>query len=285
MLNTIVVVWRESFEAVLIVGIIISYLKDHDSLKKAWSFLLSGIGIGLALSGVLGYFFQHAETEWEGARLEIFQIALLGVAALLMTHMCIWMKTHAMHLKKDLEKGLSDQLKTAQLFGITGLTALAIAREGGELVIFFYGMGIEAAAKNGMSALYIGGLLGLGLTLVTTYLFYKGFKAFNQRVFFKVSSLFLLLTSSSLLLMATRKLIQNEWLTPLRDTIWDTSFFLDERSTFGGIISTLSGYESTPSLTVVLVALAYWAVTLTLYLRATPQVKKSPTRSAMNVPA
>ena len=274
MLNAIIVVWRELFEAVLIVGIIISYLKDHASLKKAWPFLGAGLFVGLGISALLAYFFQHAESEWEGTRLEIFQVSLLGVAAILMTHMCIWMKSHAMHIKKDLEKGLSNQLETAQLFGVTGLTALAIGREGGELVVFFYGMGVDAGATGGMGKLYLAGLIGLGLTVVTAFLFYRGIKAFSQRVFFKVSSIFLLLTSSSMILMATRKMIQNGWISTLKDGVWDTSILLDERSSIGGVISTLSGYESTPSLMVILVATAYWAVTLTIYLRPV----KSPAR-------
>ncbi len=128
--------------------------------------------------------------------------------------------------------------------------------------MFFYGMSIEAKANGTLSELVWGGIIGVALTAVTGTLYLLGLKSFNLKHFFQITTGFLFVTSCSLLLTLTRKLIQSGLVPPLRDQIWDTSFLLDERSPIGQIVSTMTGYESSPSLMVVLVFAVYWPVTL-----------------------
>jgi high-affinity iron transporter len=265
MVNALFVVWRECFEAVLIVGILYSYLRRQPSPARSMRFMWAGVAAGAALSALLAWGVQTAETELQGEALEWFEAGMLAVAAGLMAHMCVWMHHHARKLKGELESGLSQALTTAKLVGVATLAALAIAREGFELVMFFYGMGIEAASKGATGSLLAWSGAGVAATALTAWAFYRGLKAFNPRMFFRVTGIFLLITAGSLLLGAARKLIQMGQLPTLHDQVWDTSWLLDERGAVGRIVNSLTGYESSPSLMLVLIFAGYWAVTLFFY--------------------
>lgn len=268
MLNALFVVWRESFEAVLIVGILYAYLnKQTDEKAKAVGLRSMWLGVlgGVVLSALLALGINLAETELQGMALEYFQLGMLIVACILMTHMCLWMKIHGRHMKSDLEGGLNQAMTASKKFEIALLSMLAVAREGSETVIFLYGMTFEAAEKNMMSSLILYSALGFFLALVTWVIFNRGLRFFSQRVFFNVTTVFLLLTASSLILNVTRKLIQSDLLPTIKDVAWDTSALLDERTPFGQFISTMTGYQSTPALMTVIVFVAYWTITYMIY--------------------
>lgn len=268
MINALFVVWRESFEAVLIVGILYAYLnkqKDETMKKTGLKSMWLGVLGGVLLSVALAMGINFAETELQGMALEYFQLGMLIVACLLMTHMCLWMKIHGRHMKSDLEGGLSEALTSSKRFEIALLSMLAVAREGSETVIFLYGMTFEAAEKQMMSSLVLYSALGFLLALVTWVVFNRGLRFFSQRVFFNVTTVFLLLTASSLILNVTRKLIQSDLLPTIKDVAWDTSFLLDERSGVGQFVSALTGYQSTPALMTVIVFIVYWGVTYMIY--------------------
>lgn len=262
MTNVLVVVWRESFEAVLIVGILFNFLihsKDDQALKrKALQFMWSGVGLGILFSGIMAYAINSVQTELQGQYLDYFQNGLLLVAALLMTHMCLWMKVHGRKIKGELEGDLNKNLKKSNHWGVLFLSLLAVSREGVETVIFLYGMSFEAISSGKIGELSLYAMAGLILALSTWYIFQKTMSFLGQKIFFKVTSIFLLLTAGSLVLTLTRNLIQSEILPTLMDVVWDTSFVLDERSVVGAVISAITGYESTPALITVLVAAVFW---------------------------
>lgn len=264
-MNALFIIWRECFEAVLIVGILFSYLKKQANPGRALRFMWVGVAGGVTLSVILAYGVQAAQSELQGEALEFFEVGMLILTAILMTQMCLWMKKHARALKGALESQLDVALNTAKLVGVATLTALAIAREGFEIVMFLYGMIIEARERGGLGTLVGYSTMGVLLTMITAWIYYRGLKIFNPRIFFNITTAFLLLTASGLVLTATRKLIQMDALPTLINQLWDTSGILDERSAVGQVVATITGYESTPALISVLVYALYWAITLFFY--------------------
>lgn len=280
MINALFIVWRECFEAVLIVGILYSYLIRQQNPKRSLTFMWGGVAAGAVLSALIALGVQKAQTELQGAALEYFEAGMLFTAAVLMAQMCIWMKKHARTIKSELEGGLKEALSTAKLVGVATITAFAIAREGFEIIMFFYGMSIEASEKGATGSLIGWSLGGVALTAVTWWAYNRGLKLFNPKVFFQVTAVFLLVTASSFVLASLRKLIQMDAIPTLKDQIWDTSWLLDERTGFGQIVNTITGYESTPALITVLAYGAFWTVTLFFYFginsrteRAVPQTQ------------
>ena len=264
MFNAVFIIWRECFEAVLIVGILSAYLVQQENAVQAKRFMWAGVGLGVVFSFALAYAFQQAQTELQGIALEVFEASMLVVAAALMIHMSLWMKKHARSLRKNLERELGGALSGSRLTGVAAIAAIAIAREGFELVMFFYGMRIEAQSGGDSSMLIFYSAIGVLLTAITAWTYFKGLKFFKPKVFFNVTTIFLFITAGSLLMAAMRKLSQLD-LIPYTRALWDTSFLLDERTSFGGFISTITGYESSPQSSIAFVYLAFWVIVLSLY--------------------
>jgi high-affinity iron transporter len=268
MINALFVVWRESFEAALIVGILYSYLKKQPEgaeKKQALNFMWLGVLAGVLLSVLLALGINYAETELQGLALEQFQNMMLIAACALITHMCLWMKIHGRKMKSELETGLSEAMHSSKKYEVAILSMLAVAREGSEIVVFLYGVAFEAMEKNMMASLVMYALIGFILSIMTWWIFNRGLRFFSQKVFFNVTTIFLLLTASSLILNVTRKLIQSDILPTIKDVFWDSSFLIDERTPMGQFISGLTGYQSTPALMTVIVFFSYWLMTYGIY--------------------
>jgi high-affinity iron transporter len=280
MLNVFFVMYRESFEAILIVGILYAYLTRQSEAKAALRYMWAGVMGGVALSGLLAWGLNTAQNEFQGQALEHFNNIILATAIVLMTHMCIWMKQNARTLKGNLQSGLDKSIAKSHYWEVSLLAMLAVGREGSETVIFLYGMATEAIEKHQMNTFLQ--MIGLGLlaSYATWIVFSKGMKFFKQHVFFQFTTGILLLTASNLTLVLTRKLIQSDILPSLKDPFWDSSFLIDERTEFGQVFSSVTGYQSTPALMTVLIYVAYWLITMYFYRRqpkVVAQTQKSET--------
>lgn len=268
MINALFVVWRESFEAALVVGILYSYLKKQPegvAKKQALNFMWLGVLGGVLLSVLLALGINYAETELQGIALEQFQNVMLIAACVLITHMCLWMKIHGRKMKSELETGMKEAMHSSKKYEIAVLSMLAVAREGSEIVVFLYGVAFEAIEKNMMGSLVAYALIGFILSILTWWVFNRGLRFFSQKVFFNVTTIFLLLTASNLILSVTRKLIQSDYLPTIKDVVWDTSAIINEQTPFGQFVSGLTGYQSTPALMTVIVFFAYWIMTYAIY--------------------
>lgn len=257
-LNVAFVIWRELFEVVLVVTILHSYLAQRLEAGATRRLIVTGLGVGLAASLLLGVAFQTIQSQLSGDALDHFQTAVLILCALLMTRMCLWMKTHARTMKKELETSLASALDKAGNVFVISMIAVAFAREGLEIVIYVFGMGL--AADGSLGSLVIGTVVGAVLALFSALALRRGIKFIKPGKMFKITGAFLLITASSLLVRAATKLMQAGVLPPLVDEAWDTSMILDDRSPFGSFFSTLTGYQSNPALVVVLVYALFWIV-------------------------
>ncbi|HXH01832.1 MAG TPA: FTR1 family protein [Candidatus Competibacteraceae bacterium] len=265
------IVWRESVEAMLVIGILYAWLKAHPEagagMRYLWGGVAAGIAAALALGGAIlafAEFFAGDAQDW-------FQIAMVLAAALLIVHMVFWMKRHGRTLKHDLEAGMARTAVTANWWGMLVLVMLAVAREGSETVIFLYGLGL---AQQGIALLQftLAALAGFALALATFGLLQLGGKVFSWRAFFRFSETVLLLLAASLLVTGAEKLVALGWLPPLLDPLWHSAWLLDDSAGLGGLIAALTGYRAQPALITVLLYAGYWVVIGWLSRRSPPAV-------------
>jgi high-affinity iron transporter len=201
-----------------------------------------------------------------------------------------WMRKNGRTLKSDLETSLKNNVATGRWWGVFLLTALAIAREGSETAVFLYGIGLsQQNASSG--ALMLAAALGLALAFLTFYILQLGGKIFSWRRFFQVTEILLLFLAAGLLLTGLEKLIdvliENiDWLTnasftsTLTAPVWNSTWLLDDTSTFGGLVATLTGYRAQPELISVIIYIAYWLFIYTALRRPrTPQARSVNQRS------
>lgn len=260
MFNALVVVWRESLEAMLVIGVLLSWIvcqpvTEQAVLKRG---VWGGAGAGLALALALGYATYAIQSEFAGATLEKFQLAMVLVAAGLILQMVLWMHRHGREMKRELE---AQAEKRAGALGIGAITALAVAREGAETVVFLYGLGLEADGATLMSML-LAACAGFGAALATAGLVARGARYLNYRTLFRVSEILLLLIANALLANGIDRMIGMEWLPPLLDPAWDMSDVLNDGQGVGRFLADFVGYRAQPAGTLVAGSVLFWTYAL-----------------------
>ncbi|MBN3740799.1 MULTISPECIES: FTR1 family protein [Burkholderia] len=274
------IVWRESVEALLVVGILYAWLKNgDDDARRGLPFLWAGVGVGLLMAVGLGAALVGFTEVLSGDAQDYFQTAMVLIACVLIVQMVLWMRRHGRTLKRDMEQSLQQSTRDSNWWGVAVLVALAIAREGSETVIFLYGLGFgQSGHVDGNQMLAV--LIGLGLAFFTFYLLQLGGKYFSWRHFFRVTEVMLLFLGAGLFQTGVDKLIDKEILPLGISQVWDTSAILDDSGTFGSLVATLTGYRAHPALTNLVAYAVYWAVVWLLMKRASRRLAVAAGRAA-----
>ncbi|MCP3716940.1 FTR1 family protein [Paraburkholderia sp. CNPSo 3281] len=263
------IVWRESVEALLVVGILYAWLKNGDAdARRGVPYLWGGVALGILAAIGLGAALVGFTEVLSGDAQDYFQTGMVLVACVLIVQMVLWMKQHGRTLKREMEESLEQSTRDANWWGVTILVALAIAREGSETVIFLYGLGFGQSGHVDASQ-YLAVLIGLALAFLTFYLLQLGGKIFSWRHFFRVTEIMLLFLGAGLFQTGVDKLIDKEILPTLVDQVWNSSAILDDSSTFGSLVATLTGYRAHPALMNLIAYAVYWLVVWFLVRRAT----------------
>ncbi len=262
------VVWRESVEALLVVGILYAWLSNGDAdARRALPYLWAGVGVGLLAAVALGAALVGFTEVLSGDAADYFQTGMVLVACVLIVQMVLWMKRHGRTLKRDMERSLQERTRDGNAWGIAVLVALAIAREGSETVIFLYGLGFGQSGHVSHGDI-LAIVLGLGLAFLTFYVLQLGGRIFSWRRFFRVTEIMLLLLGAGLLQTGVDKLIDKEILPLGISQVWNSAGLLDDSSTVGSMIAALTGYRAHPALTNVVAYALYWLVVGWLARRA-----------------
>ncbi|MES2880454.1 MAG: FTR1 family protein [Pseudomonadota bacterium] len=257
--STLFIVWRESVEAMLVVGILHSWLKFNQSGPAGMRALWLGVGCGVGLAGVLGWAMVAAQDELSGVALEWFQIVMMLVASGLIVQMVLWMRRHGAGMRKNLHENLAVAMQRSGLLGISMVAALAIAREGAETAVFLYGASLDSGST---ANLVTGAVLGFALAGLTAWALGRGLRFLDYRRFFLISSWMLLLFAVALLMNALDRLIGVGVLPALIDPLWDSGWLLDDSRGIGALLAAMTGYRARPSLMLVIVFSLYWLTML-----------------------
>ncbi|KAF0164754.1 MAG: high-affinity iron transporter [Rhodocyclaceae bacterium] len=258
MLNALIVVFRESLEAMLVIGVLLAWIArqpDPATLRRG---LWAGVAAGVGLAVVLGFATFAAQSQLEGNALEAFRVGMMLFAAGLIMQMVLWMRRHGRHMKRELEAHAS---RVSGAVGIGIVAALAVAREGAETVVFLYGMGLERDGGD-LLALLGAATAGLALAAATGWLVTRGARFLSYRVLFGASEILLLLIAGALLAAGIDRMIGLDWLPPLLDPVWDSSGLLDDGSGAGRLLADFVGYRARPSASLLIAYAAFWAYTL-----------------------
>ena len=266
MSTTVFIVWRESIEAMLVIGILYTWLKNQADTGSGMRFLWGGVMAGIVLAIVLAFIMLEVQSELASEGLEYFQVAVVLVAAALITQMVFWMRRHGRTLKRDLESGMQRAHAQANWWGMAALAAIAVGREGAETVIFLYGTGL-ARSSHEMIPFALSAASGFVLAFLTFLTLSRGIRFFSWELFFRLSEILLLLLAAALLVDGVDHMIGLGWLPALIDPVWDSSFLLDDGTRVGGIIAAFTGYRAHPALMLLLIYAAYWLVVYLLLRR------------------
>lgn len=272
--NALFIIWRESAEAMLVVGILYAWLQRQPDARIGRRYLWAGVAAGIALALALAAAMLGIARFLSADALDHFQVAIMFVAAALIVQMVFWMRRHGRTLKKDLEARMRQNADAANWWGMAVVVALAVGRETAETVVFLYGVGMQQMPGRELLLVIA---LGLAAAWATFWVLQQGSRFLSWRVFFRASEILLLLLAGGLMVSGIESLISQGVLPPLADQVWNTTALLDDSTRFGGFVASMTGYRAQPALLPLLCLATYWLAML--WLMRAPRVRTSVQRA------
>lgn len=272
MLGSAIIVFRETLEAALIIGIVAVATRNLRG-RNLW--LAGGIVAGVLGSLLVALFTGRIADLAEGMGQELFNAGILVLAAVMLAWHNIWMARHGMQLAREAKQlGADVSSGNREMSALALVVGLAILREGSETALFLYGM-LSGGGESPASVL-AGGALGLALGCAAGVALYAGVLRVPARYFFSATSWLILLLAAAMASQAARFLVQADLLPSLASPLWNTSWLLDDQSLLGRLLHTLAGYDASPSGIQVL----FYVATLALILTGMRLVRLRPRLAA-----
>jgi high-affinity iron transporter len=243
MLASLLIVFREVLEAGLVVGIV---LAATEGIAGRMRWIGGGIAAGAAGAALLAVFAGELSNALSGQGQEYFNATILLLAVAMLGWHHIWMADHGRELAGRLKQlGAQIGVGKSSLSALAAVVALAILREGSEVVLFLYG--IVASSQEGPTALLLGGFAGLALGAGVAFGLYRGLVAIPMKRLFQVTEVLLTVLAAGLAGQALAILASIGAAPTLGDQIWDTSWLLRDDSLPGRALHALVGYSDRPS--------------------------------------
>jgi high-affinity iron transporter len=260
MLGALLIVFREVIEAGLIVGIVLAVTQGIAGRKVL---IGSGIAAGLIGASIVAAFAGALSELFQGNGQELFNAGVLSLAVIMLGWHNIWMARHGRELAEEMYAvGRSVSAGTKPPSALAVVVAVAVLREGSEVVLFLYGI-VISNNESGWS-IAIGGFLGLAAGVALSALTYVGLIQIPARRLFQVTSALIALMAAGMAAQAVAFLAQADIATILGARVWDTSRFVSDDSIAGRVLHTLFGYTDQPSELQFLVYIATLALILGL---------------------
>ncbi|EJD6673056.1 FTR1 family protein [Providencia rettgeri] len=272
------VVWRESFEALLVIGIIYAWIKRHPDARNGMKYLWGGVALGLAMSILLALLIYGVFNVLDDTGQSLFMIFMELLACVLIVQMVYWMNKHGSSMKAEIESGINRNAAHHNWWGASFIIAIAIAREGSEIVVFLSSF-IMSLTTNNASEFFIEVAGGIAIAALTLYAFLLTNRLISWAIFFKVTGVILLFLALSLLLKGVEEsanlLIEYDFAIPefLIYPAWDTTALLDDSGIAGNFISSFFAYRSQPIWLSVITFILYWVIVIPLFARSKKNVQ------------
>jgi high-affinity iron transporter len=270
-LAALIIVFREVFEAGLIVGIVLAVTGSVPH-RNRW--IGGGVLAGALAACVVAAFAGALSQLFAGMGQELFNAAILAVAVIMLTWHNVWMARHGREVAREmLAVGQAVAAGTKPLLALAVVVGVAVLREGSEVALFLYGV----AASDGGSALSlaIGGIIGLTLGAAVCLLTYFGLMRIPPRALFATTTVLITLLAAGMAAQAVAFLERANWLTRLDAVVWDSSWLLSDKSIAGRTMHTLIGYTDQPTEMQLLVYLGVLVVTVMLMRLTAPEQNAS----------
>ncbi len=252
---TFVIVFRETLEAGLIVGIILTMLAKLRSMRYA-PYVWSGVGAAVAASLAAGWVLSAATASTRGQWEKIIEGVISLAACGVLTYMVFWMDRQSRRIRPEVEEHVEAAVTRREVPALVALPFLAVFREGAETVLFLQAVGLQ----SGESVSAAGGVLGGGLAVAVTAAIFVWGRRIPLRTLFRSTGFFLLLIGAGLLAYGIHELQELGWLPTLIAPVWNTNPWLNEKEGLGAFLKALFGYNGNPSLLEVIAYALYLAV-------------------------
>ena len=153
MIGALIIVFREVVEAGLVVGIVLAV---SQSIPHRLRYIFGGVAAGVCGAGLVAMFTGLIAEAIAGAGQELFNTAVLSLAVVMLTWHNVWMARHSREMTDELHAiGRDIRNGSKPLIALAIVVAVAVLREGSEIVLFLYGI-IVSSGSSGVS-IFVGG--------------------------------------------------------------------------------------------------------------------------------
>ncbi len=243
MLVSLIIVFREAMEAGLIVGIVLAATEGVHA--RGW-WIAGGIGAGVIGASLVAAFAAVLSDAFEGTGQEIFTASILCFAVVMLSWHILWMSRHARAMVAEMrEVGQAVRLGQRSLAALAAVVAVAVMREGAEVVLFLYG--IVVGSHTTALSLAGGGVAGLALAALLSWLLYRGLVAIPLHRLFGITNGLIALLAAGMAGQAAAILHGADLLPGWGEQLWDSSFLLADDTLVGRALHALVGYSARPS--------------------------------------
>ncbi len=243
MLATLIIVFREVFEAGLAIGIVAAALGHA---PRALSYIWGGVLAGVAGSIIVATFAGSLANLFGGYGQEMLNASILILAVLMLAWHTLWMARKGRQMAQEFN-ALGQQAASGSkpMLAVAVVVATSVLREGAEVVLFLYG----AAASSGATALQslAGGLMGVVSGGLVAYVTYKGIVRIPMRWVFSVTTGLITLLAAGMAAQAAHFLQAADAVEILGNEVWDWSSVLPDNGLAGTFLKALMGYSDRPT--------------------------------------
>ena len=239
---TALVLFREVLEIAIILSVIAAATVGMPN-RGRW--ILAGIGIGIFGASIIALFTESIASSFDDRGQEIMNACILLAAAAMIGWTVVWMKRHAREMTQHMRKVGKDVIEgKSHARVLAGVIALAVFREGSEIVLFCYGL---LAGGTPLVEFAKGAAIGLGGGAVLGWLMYIGLLKISTKYIFGISGWLLAFVSAGLAAKGVSFLVAADMLPIIHASVWDSSAYLSNGSTLGSTLSVLIGYDANPN--------------------------------------
>jgi len=268
------ITFREVLEALMIVGIITTYLRKMDQQKyNKWVWtgvagaVVSSFGVALLFQVVLTGFAAMSSQHY-------MRISIMLISSVLLTQMVLWMADSSKEIAGKTQDKINKIVTAGSIFGMVVHAYLVVLREGVETVFFF------AAISQGDISQAIqskGALFGVIAACVLAWLIFRTTVRVPLKTFFTVTGFLIMMMAAGLLVQGIGAMQDYGFIGSLNKHVYDISTILPEHpideahlrrigieplisGQIGIFLMAMFGYSSSPSLEEIVAYIGYFAV-------------------------
>lgn len=260
MFATSLIVFRETLEAALLIGIVAASTKGLSGRSRWLSLgvLVGAVG-SLAVAAGMGRISAWAD----GIGQDLVNVAIIGVALAMLSWHCVWVSTHAKDMVRD-AKALGNRVSSnkGSMLALSVAVAMAVLREGAETALFV--AGFVSGTPTPVGDVFVSVSLGLAAGSLVGVLLYFGLARIKAQHLFAVTNGLMLLLIGSLASQLGKNLIQSGLVSQGMTPLWSTEAWLSNESALGVFFHALAGYDANPAalqvwLYAASIGLVWWA--------------------------
>lgn len=232
-----IIILREVFEIALIVSVILASTRG---LPGRMPYISGGMIAGAIGAAIIAAFTSTISNMADGMGQEILNAGILLTAAVMIGWTAVWMRVHGRELANNIKQAANNR----SMWVLFAIIALAVFREGAEIVLFLFGQHVQGIS---WAEIFAGGTIGLAGGLAIGVLFYLGMIKLFARHFLSFTSTLLAFLAAGLAAKGVYYLAMVGLLPEFGYQIWDTSQLVANNDLLGQSLGVLIGYNATPS--------------------------------------